>query len=165
MFGTRFSNPDSVIQIQNHWVPHQKKMFGTWYLSEDWNPNLNFMWVTCQIWVQPFACFWIQYGFKSGLNSCGSQTTQFLIHFSLPSRSVWSFSLSISHHSLLLQTAPSPAPKRRYPLLSQAAPIWWLCRWVWWRFFMGLMVKSWWICRCFVGLMLKSWGFADAALI
>jgi hypothetical protein len=68
-------------------------------------------------------------------------------------------------HPLLLQTAPSPAPKRRQPLLPQAAPIWWLCRWVWqwvwWRFFMGLMVKSWWICRCFVGLMLKSWGFAD----
>jgi hypothetical protein len=56
---------------------------------------------------------------------------QFLIHFSLPSRSVWSFSLSISRHSLLLQTAPSPAPKRCQPLLPQVASIWWLCRWVW----------------------------------
>ena len=64
MFGTPDSNPDSVIQIQNHWVPHQKKMFGTWYLSEDWNPNLNFMWVPYQIWVHPLACFWMQSGFK-----------------------------------------------------------------------------------------------------
>jgi hypothetical protein len=55
------------------------------------------------------------------------------------------------------QMAPSLAPKQRQPLLPQAALIWWLCRWVWWGFFVGLMVKSWWICRCFVGLMLKSW--------
>ena len=53
---------------------HTKKMmFGTKDLSEDWNPNLNFMRVPCQIWAQPFTCFWIQAGFKSGLNSCGSQ--------------------------------------------------------------------------------------------
>ena len=31
------------------------------------------MWVPCQIWVHPLACFWIQVGFKSGLNSRGSQ--------------------------------------------------------------------------------------------
>ena len=30
------------------------------------------MWVPCQIWVHPLACFWIQAGFKSGRNSCGS---------------------------------------------------------------------------------------------
>ena len=43
-------------------------MFGTWDLNKDSNPNLNFMWIPCQIWVQPFTCFWIQAGFKSGLN-------------------------------------------------------------------------------------------------
>ena len=26
------------------------------------------MWVPCQIWEHPFSCFWIQAGFKSGLN-------------------------------------------------------------------------------------------------
>ena len=35
VFGTPDSNPDSVIQIQNYWVPYQKKMFGTRDLSED----------------------------------------------------------------------------------------------------------------------------------
>ena len=48
-------------------------MFGTHNLSEDWNPNLNFMWVPCQIWEHLLACFWIQAGFKSGLNLCGFQ--------------------------------------------------------------------------------------------
>ena len=62
------------IQIQNHRVPQKKKkMFGTRFLSEDWNPNLNFMWVPCQIWVQPFTYFWIQAGFKSEPNSYGFQ--------------------------------------------------------------------------------------------
>ena len=68
MFGTLFSSCDSVITIHNHWVPLKKKMFGTHNLSEDWNPNLNFMWVPWQIWEHPRACFWIQAGFKSGLN-------------------------------------------------------------------------------------------------
>ena len=35
MFGTPDSNPDSVIQIQNHRVPRKKMMFGTCDLSED----------------------------------------------------------------------------------------------------------------------------------
>jgi hypothetical protein len=29
------SNPDSVIQIQNHWVLRKKNMFGMQFLSED----------------------------------------------------------------------------------------------------------------------------------
>ena len=29
VFGTPDSNPNSVIQIQNHWVPHQKNLFVT----------------------------------------------------------------------------------------------------------------------------------------
>ena len=68
-----------------------------------------------------------------------SSTTQFLIHFSLPSRSMQLFSLSILPHSLPSQTAPSPTPKRRQPLLPQVALIWWLCKWVWWGFFVGLV--------------------------
>ena len=48
----------------SHW---KKKLFGTHNLSEDWNSNLNFMWVPWQIWEQPTAYFWIQTGFKSGL--------------------------------------------------------------------------------------------------
>jgi hypothetical protein len=35
VFGTSDSNSDSVIQIQNHLVPHKKMMFGTRDLSED----------------------------------------------------------------------------------------------------------------------------------
>ena len=73
LFGTCDLNRDSVIQILNHWVPLKKIMFGTRFLSEDWNPNLNFMWVLCQIWVHPLACFWIQARFKFGLNSCEFQ--------------------------------------------------------------------------------------------
>ena len=62
-------------------------MFGTLFLSEDWNLNLNFMWVPWQIWEHPWACFWIQTGFKSRLNLCGSQiyyhywTHWFFSHF------------------------------------------------------------------------------------
>ena len=69
MFGTRNSNPDSVFKSKKSRVPHEKKMFGSSDLNEDWNPNLNFMWIPSQFWVQPFTCFWIQAGFKSGLNS------------------------------------------------------------------------------------------------
>ena len=68
MFGTLFSNRDSVISIHNHWVPLKKILFYTSNLSEIWNPNLNFMWVPWQIWEQPRRCFWIQSGFKSGLS-------------------------------------------------------------------------------------------------
>ena len=68
VFGTRNSKPDSVFKSKKLRVPHEKKMFGTSDLNEDWNPNLNFMWVPYQFWVQPFTCFWIQAGFKSGLN-------------------------------------------------------------------------------------------------
>ena len=74
-------------------------MFGTWFLCEDWNPNLNFMWVPCQIWVHPLAYFWIQAGFKSGLDLCEFQFyyrywahLPFLPIFSLSSKS---FSLSL----------------------------------------------------------------------
>ncbi len=35
VFGTSDSNSNSVILIQNHWVPHQKKTFGTCDLSEN----------------------------------------------------------------------------------------------------------------------------------
>ena len=34
-----------------------KNLFGTQNLNEDWNPNLNFMWVPWQIWVHPSPVF------------------------------------------------------------------------------------------------------------
>ena len=43
-------------------------------LSEDWNPNLNFIWVPWQIWEHPWTCFLIQARFISRLNLCESQT-------------------------------------------------------------------------------------------
>ena len=74
--------------------PAPKNLFGILFLSEDWNPNLNFIWIPCQIWVQPFTCFWIQAGFKSGLNSCGSQ----FITATGPTYFLFSpFSLSLLH--------------------------------------------------------------------
>ena len=73
VFGTLFLSCDSMITIHNHWVPLKKNLFGTHNLSEDWNPNLNFMWVPWQIWEQQTVCFWIQTGFKSRLYLCGSQ--------------------------------------------------------------------------------------------
>ena len=73
LFGTPFLNCDSMIQIHNHWVSLKKKIFGTLFLSENWNLNLNFMWIPWQIWEHLWACFWIQAGFKSKLNLCESQ--------------------------------------------------------------------------------------------
>ena len=165
LFGTRNSNCDSVIQIHNQLVPLKKK--DVWYVVFKWGlkSQLEFYVGPMSNLSSPFDLFFnpsrIQIRTEFMWVPVYNSTTQFLIHFSLPSRSVWSFSL--------WSRAIPCSYKRRQPLLPQAAPIWWLCRWVWqwvwWRFFMGLMVKSWWICKCFVGLMLKSWGFADAALI
>ena len=125
VFGTLDLNPDSGIQIHNHRVPQQKMMFGTRFLSEDWNPNLNFMWVSCQIWVQPFTYFWIQSGFKSGLNSCGSQ----FITVTRPTRSFFLpiFSLSpplYASLSLALST----------PFFSHYRALFWLQLTGYWNF-------------------------------
>ena len=91
-------------------------MFGILFLSEDWNPNLNFMWVLCQIWVHPLACFWIQAGFKSGLNSCGSQfitvtgpTFFFSLHFlSFSSSASLPLSLALGHYRARTPLPSSP---------------------------------------------------------
>ena len=104
MFGTLFLNCDSVIQIHNHWVPLKKKMFDTLFLSEDWNPNLNFMWVPWQIWEHPWACFWIQAGFKSELNLRGSQ-----FYYRL---------FSLSHSRLLSLSNSVPSPPSSLPCRS-----------------------------------------------
>ena len=131
LFGTRDLNRDSVIQIYNHWIPLKKMMFGTRFFSEDWNPNLNFMWVPCQFWVQPFTCFWIQAGFKSGLNSCGSQfitvtgpTFFFSPHFlSLSSSVSLLLSLALGHYRARTPLPSSPrAPYSLSSLLSAKPP-------------------------------------------
>ena len=84
-----------------------------WDLNEDWNPNLNFMWVPCQIWVHPFTCFWIQAGFKSGLNfHVGPSLLPLLAHlllfspFSLTLLRCFSTSLSCSQPLQSPYTAP-----------------------------------------------------------
>ncbi len=99
---------------------------------------------------------------------------QFLIHFFVPSKSVWPFSLCRSWVIPCSHKRSHPLPLNDANLCSHMwrqsggfangfgsefdGDFLWVWLWVWWRLFVGLMVKLWWICGCFVGLMLKSWG-------